>query len=711
MHTPMALEQRFRPPMCGLRRFAEFAFVALFATTAFSQNVGLVSVSKDKAYFQNNVEAVQLGVARSPCNFGCPLRFAAYVVGGDMGRLAAPVLSGPVNVGAIGSAWNGGLMSQVSSNEWRIGNGNWDYSPTPAGLDAVFPSGTYTINVGGKAVALNLAGEAYPNPPVLGLSGGAWIDGMYVVNPSRTLNIVTNAFDSYGAHRDGRINLYVGADGKNLAVIVQNHSSSPSSNRASITIPPGTLVDGGQYYAGASFAAVVDINANGVPGAQNVAEYRAITNAMIRADASFTGGTPTIPPVFPMTVTSNITATTASATASIQARSEDVGASASVYVFAVAPSNLVKVASADAKLQVVGKSLSLSGSKDAPPECVLAQVNSSGQLIAVTSAQLQAYSSGTLSASGTNVTILNNASTPAVAGATFYVGYGASSTAMLTNGVYRNAVTVPGSGVCPMVSSQTALWWNPAESGWGLNLNQQGNTLFATLFTYETGRAPLWLVMSNGVLLSDGVTFAGDLYRTTGPAFNANPFTPIGPSNLTKVGTMTVSFIDVNTASLTYTVNGTTVNKAITRQVFGSRAAACFPSTASRVTATNYQDLWWVPNGAESGWGINVTHQGDTLFATLFTYDAAGKGLWLVMSSGTKQADGSYSGTLYRTAGPAFDAIPFTPIGTGDLTTVGTMRLAFSDGVTGTLSYTYNGAPVTKSIKRQEFSSPLPACN
>jgi hypothetical protein len=314
-----------------------------------------------------------------------------------------------------------------------------------------------------------------------------------------------------------------------------------------------------------------------------------------------------------------------------------------------------------------------------------------------------------LSASGASVTILNNASTPAVAGSTFYVGYGTSGTAMVNNGVYRNAVTVPGSTVCALLSSQTALWWDPSESGWGLNLNHQGSTLFATLFTYDSARAPLWLVMSNGVMQSDGLTFTGDLYRTTGPAFNANPFTPIGASNLTQVGTMTVSFVDVNTATLRYTVNNVEVSKGVQRQVFGTRAAACFPTTASRTTATNFQDLWW--NADESGWGVNVTHQDNTLFATLFTYDAAGKGLWLVMSSGTKQADGSYSGTLYRTAGPAFDSIPFTPIGSSDITSVGTRRLAFSDGVTGTLTYTYNGSTVTKQIKRQEFSSPLPLCN
>jgi hypothetical protein len=107
---------------------------------------------------------------------------------------------------------------------------------------------------------------------------------------------------------------------------------------------------------------------------------------------------------------------------------------------------------------------------------------------------------------------------------------------------------------------------------------------------------------------------------------------------------------------------------------------------------------------------VNVTHQDNILFATLFTYDATGRDLWLVMSAGRRQADGSYLGDLLRTTGPAFNANPFTPINEGNLTTVGTMRLRFTDGDNGTLSYTYNGAQVTKAIVRQVFSTPVPQC-
>jgi len=255
----------------------------------------------------------------------------------------------------------------------------------------------------------------------------------------------------------------------------------------------------------------------------------------------------------------------------------------------------------------------------------------------------------------------------------------------------------------------TSLWWNPDESGWGINLNHQGNILFATLFTYDASGNPLWLMLSSGNRQPDGKTFLGDLYQTTGPPFDAHPFTPIGPANVSKVGTMSLTFADPDSATLAYTYNGKTVTKSIRKQVFGPAAALCesVPGT-TRTALTNYQDLWWNPS--ESGWGLNIAHQGDLLFAALFSYDATGKGLWLVMTRGERQADGSYLGDLYRTTGPAFDANPFTPIGAGNVTKVGTMRLSFTDGQTGWLSYTVGGSSVTKWIIRQVFATPVPAC-
>jgi lysyl endopeptidase len=250
-------------------------------------------------------------------------------------------------------------------------------------------------------------------------------------------------------------------------------------------------------------------------------------------------------------------------------------------------------------------------------------------------------------------------------------------------------------------TNHTNLWWNPAEPGWGLNVNHQGNIVFGTLFTYDTDGTPMWLVLSNGARQPDG-SYSGPLYRTTGPVFNAQPWTAI---SLAVVGSMTLRFASASTGSLDYTVNGVAVHKDIQRQDF-STVPTCTWSSFDRSYAFNYQDLWWNP--AESGWGLNIAHQGTILFATLFTYGADNKARWYVMSSGNRTAAGLYSGTLYRTAGPAFNANPWVP---ATVTAVGTMQVQLTNGNAATLTYTVDGTSVTKQIQRQVFSTPKVECS
>jgi hypothetical protein len=247
----------------------------------------------------------------------------------------------------------------------------------------------------------------------------------------------------------------------------------------------------------------------------------------------------------------------------------------------------------------------------------------------------------------------------------------------------------------------TSLWWNPSESGWGLNVNHQDSTLFVTLFTYASSGAPMWLVASGMPLQSDG-SYSGALYRVAGPAFNKTPWT--GTVTATQVGAITLRFSGEGAGTVTYNVGSTTVSKPIEKQSFGT-APVCSATSSSRQSATNYQDLWWNPQ--ESGWGVNLTHQGNTIFATLFTYDGAGNDLWLVASSLTKQSDGGFAGALYATTGPAFNT---TPWGAVKATETGNMALHFTNGESAMLSYTFNGVVVTKTIQRQVFGATAPMC-
>ena len=170
---------------------------------------------------------------------------------------------------------------------------------------------------------------------------------------------------------------------------------------------------------------------------------------------------------------------------------------------------------------------------------------------------------------------------------------------------------------------------------------------------------------------------------------------------------MRLTFSGPDNGTLVYNVGTRTVVKSITKQTFATQPSCTFSGT-NRTQNDNYQDLWWNPN--ESGWGINLSHQSDIIFATLFTYDAAGKGMWLILSRGDKIASPPdrpntkvFAGAIYRTTGPKFDAVPFTAIGPANLTQVGNMRLEFADGNTAKLIYDVNGISVTKDIQRQTF--------
>ena len=255
------------------------------------------------------------------------------------------------------------------------------------------------------------------------------------------------------------------------------------------------------------------------------------------------------------------------------------------------------------------------------------------------------------------------------------------------------------------------LWWNaPAgsESGWGMNIAHQADIIFATWFTYDAAGKAWWLSMT-APLASGGNQFTGTLYETTGPPFSAVPFNA-AVVVATPVGTGTLTFADTDNGTFACTVNGISRSKSITREVFGPLPTCRFGTQADLSTATNYQDLWWnAPAGSESGWGLNIAHQGNTLFATWFTYDVDGSPLWL-SATAQKTGSASFGGTLYRTTGPAFSAAPWNPA----LVTaapVGSVSLSFADGNRATFAYTVNGVSQAKQITRQIFSEPGTVCH
>jgi hypothetical protein len=271
---------------------------------------------------------------------------------------------------------------------------------------------------------------------------------------------------------------------------------------------------------------------------------------------------------------------------------------------------------------------------------------------------------------------------------------------------------ISGAGVTTLPpANYQGLWWNASEAGWGINFAHQGSTIVATWFTFDAQGRTWWLIAELHET-GDGV-YSGAVSTLTGPPFDSAPFPPEGsPGGAieTVVGAMTATFIDAGHATIAYTVQGTSQTKAIVPLEFGPRPVCTWGAVTDPALATNYQGLWWNP--AEAGWGISLAHQGGTIFATWFTYDAQGRPWWLIAEM-HRDAAGTWSGTVATVAGPPFDAAPFPPEGSAGgarETTVGTATLTFADGNHAALAYTVGGVAQVKAITRMVWAPPGTVC-
>jgi len=144
------------------------------------------------------------------------------------------------------------------------------------------------------------------------------------------------------------------------------------------------------------------------------------------------------------------------------------------------------------------------------------------------------------------------------------------------HGVIRYAVVIGGSliiGTGALAQNLgtifSDLWWNPAESGWGVTIDHQQDVMFLTFFIYRADNSTYWVtatlqkVGTTGLATSPQI-FTGDLAETRGPSFGV----PFNPNSVTarKVGTATFTATAGNAATLQYSVDGVNVTKNIQRQ-------------------------------------------------------------------------------------------------------------------------------------------------
>jgi serine protease len=267
------------------------------------------------------------------------------------------------------------------------------------------------------------------------------------------------------------------------------------------------------------------------------------------------------------------------------------------------------------------------------------------------------------------------------------------------------AVRAAATGVPAPIVQAGGLWWNLADSeeGTGITISHQGDVVFLAWYTYDRNGNAWWLSMTAYQTSANPETYTGQLVVARGPAFNALPFDS-AKVLLTTVGTGTLRFDDLNNATFSYTVNGIAGTKSITRTFFGTLPQCTYGSAPDFLHATNYQDVWWAPGGAEAGWGLMLSQQGNIIFGAWFTYDVDGSPLWLSVTA-FEVAPGVYSGDLIRTTGPPFPGVPFDATAV-KRTVVGNATFTFANGIAGTFAYVVNGIAQTKQIARYLFAPP-----
>ncbi|MDP2827025.1 MAG: YncE family protein [Sulfuricellaceae bacterium] len=235
------------------------------------------------------------------------------------------------------------------------------------------------------------------------------------------------------------------------------------------------------------------------------------------------------------------------------------------------------------------------------------------------------------------------------------------------------------------------LWWNPDENGWGLSLAQHNDMAFGAMYTYDSAGKPTWYVMSSCPLLASSCT--GDIHKVSGGTSPLAAWNGSGKAVM-SVGSGTLAFSGANNAIFSYTIDGKAGSKSITRQVF---------KTEGVQASTDYTDLWGNEN--ESGWGVELTQQYETIFATWYAYDDKGSAVWYVASDCKMSAPDvtpGCTGVLYQVTGGSALTSPWNPA-SKVTTAVGSISFAFSDPSNGTMNYTINGVSASRTVSRQVF--------
>jgi len=129
------------------------------------------------------------------------------------------------------------------------------------------------------------------------------------------------------------------------------------------------------------------------------------------------------------------------------------------------------------------------------------------------------------------------------------------------------------------------------------------------------------------------------------------------------------------------------------QKLAGSVCFALMLAMSNLAAAVNYQDWWWNPSII--GAAVNIGHQGETIAAAWYLFDAGGHPTWLTFSG--QLVGNQVSGNLYR-----------TEVAGGVATnSVGSATFTFTSDSTAVLNYTHDGQAGSFNLERFTFAAPV----
>jgi hypothetical protein len=337
--------------------------------------------------------------------------------------------------------------------------------------------------------------------------------------------------------------------------------------------------------------------------------------------------------------------------------------------------SIVAVYSGDAN-DVTSASAPVSLTVGQPPVALVSSQNPSpaGQSVTFTATVTGNAPSGT-------VTFLDGANTlmdePLSGGVATYVtstlATGEHQIAARYNGDANNASAFSATltQVVGAVVPQTGYWLNPAESGRGFVIEQQGNDFFMASFLYDVSGRATWYGIGPGSIAA--ATYTGTLMSFGGGQTLTGSYH--APSVTGSGGAVTISFSSATQATLSWPEGAISIQ----RFDFGPGGAA-----ATQPAGTPQTGFWWAPT--ESGRGYSVEIQGNLMFLAGYMYDSQGNPIWYASGPMAMSSPMAYSGVWQQYGnGQTLTGTYQAPSVVNAM--VGNVTVQFSSTTTGTMTF------------------------